>query len=327
MPSPSSSSGNPVSQAAIIESPLGLPSAQAIVNATIPGETYVIPTLPAPIITAALAVTNARLLSGHPIMIFDIPQVVNLTYPANFSFEGIMMNNYSVLRTDFRLVRGVTNEVVFFIRDIDRKPVSFSMGDSLTINIVDPATQTLLMSRDFTVYDLANGIYQFTTLPAEMDTWPTGPLRWSVGYNRASGGTIMMWTDQSYSPYSSLYVTQSPSGGPAPTLTILWDAFTLLTGCNYYNGPLAGAAQDGYLNGMQTFVPSMVNFTGTIEIDASMVTQPDMSAESPDWFSIDSTVYTNFTGDDTYDLIGNYLWLRIVVTLTSGSVTQVAYKV
>ena len=311
----------------LVQTTLGLPSVKAFVSATIPGETYIIPTLPAPIVSAALSMVAARLLSGQPLIIFDIPQVVNLTYPANFSFVGPMMNNYPVLRTDFRLVRGVTNEVIFFIRDIDRKPVSLAMGDSLTINIVDPHTQTLLMSRALTVFDLDKGIYQFATLPAEMDTWPTGPVRWSVSYTRHSGGTIMMWTDQSYSPYSSLYVTESPSGGPAPTLTIPWSSFSLLTGASYYNGPLAGAAQDGYLNGMQTFVPTMVDFTGTVEIDASMVTQPDMSAESPDWFSISSTVYTAFTGNDTYDLTGNYLWLRILVILTSGSVTQVTYKV
>ena len=310
-----------------VQATLGLPSVKAAVSATIPGETYTIPTLPAPIVNAALSMVPVRLLSGHPVLIFDIPQVVNLTYPANFSFEGTMRNNYPVLRTDFRLVRGVTNEVVFFIRDIDRKPVSLNMGDSLTINIVDPRTQVLLMTRALTVFDLDKGIYQFTTLPDEMDTWPTGPVRWSVGYTRASGGTIMMWTDMNYSPYSSLYVTESPSGGPAPTLTIPWSEFSLLTGASYFNGPLAGAAQDGYLNGVQTFVASMVDFTGTVEIDASMVAQPDLSAESPDWFSIDSTVYTGFTGNDTYDLTGNYLWLRVLVILTSGSVTQVTYKV
>lgn len=316
---------------------LGLPAVTAAVSDTIPGETYVIPTLPAPILSAALTVVNARLLSGHPIFIFDIPQVVNLTYPANFTFEGTLMNNYPVLRTDFRLVRGVTNEVVFFIRDIDRKPVSTVSGDSLTINIVDPKTQTLLMTRAFTVFDLSKGIYQFTTLPAEMDTWPTGPLRWSVSYTRASGGTILLWTDMDYSPYSNLYITELPTPGPSPTVTIPWDEFGLLTSdpswntlpcpCNYYYGPLAGAAQDGYLNGVQTFVPSMVGFTGTIEIDAALVAQPDMSAESPDWFSVDSTTYSDFTGNDTYNITGNYLWLRIMVTVTSGSVTQVAYKV
>ena len=323
----------------LIQATLGKPSVTASASVTIPGQTYIIPTLPAPILNAALLVANARLLSGHPVLIFDIPQVVNLTYPANFSFEGTMMNNYPVLRTDFRLVRGVTNEVVFFVRDIDRKPVSLNTGDTLTINIVDPKTQTLLMTRAFTVFDLAKGIYQFTTLPAEMDTWPTGPLRWSVAYTRASGGTILMWTDMNYSPYSSLYVTETPVPGPAPTVTIPWAEFGLLTSsdpswtgplpcpCSYYNGPLAGAAQDGYLNGLQTFVPSMVGFTGTIEIDATLVTQPDMSAESPDWFSVVSTNYTAFTGNDTYDVIGNYLWLRVVVILVSGSVTQIQYKV
>ena len=310
---------------------LALPSVTASASVTDSGEGYDLPTLPEPIVQTALTLAVSRVVSGHPLMIFDVPQVVNLTYPAALAYEGTMMNNYPVQRTDFRLVRGATNEVIFFVRDIDRKPVALSTSDSITILIVDPATDVLLMQRTLTTIDPSMGMYQFATLPSEMDTWPTGPVRWSMMYNRfAASDSIMLWTDLSYTPYSTLVVTEKPQGQPAPTITIAWADFSLLTGGKYYSSPLGGAAKDGYLGGTQTFVPVLVGFTGVIEIDASLVGQPDVSAESPDWFFVASNTYTNYTGTDgaTFNnLTGNYLWLRIVVTVGSGSVTSVSYKV
>jgi hypothetical protein len=281
--------------------------------------------LPAPLVAAALSNQSSRELNGHPLMIFDTPQVVNLTYPGILAFEGKMLNNYPVNRTDFRLVRGVVNEIIFFVRDIDRKPVSLAAADSLTINIVDPHAETLLMSRDLTVFDLAKGIYQLSTLPSEMDTWPTGPLRWSIAHNRQSAGIVLLWTDLNYSPFSSLRVTDSPTPGPTPTKTLAWSEFSPLINGKYYSSSLVGAAQDGYVNGMQSFVVSLVDFTGAIQIDATLVSQP--TTDEGDWFEVDHIDYTALTGNTVIDVQGNYLWLRMVVTMTSGALTQVTYKV
>ena len=302
----------------------GLPISRGAMGSTPPSDGLIPGAyLPAPIVSAALDSQTSRWLNGHPLMIFDTPQVANLTYPG-YAYEGKMINNYPVNRTDFRLVRGVVNEIVFFVRDIDRKPVALSVADSLTINIVDPLTETLLMSRDLTIYDLAKGIYQFSTLPSEMDTWPTGPLRWSIAHNRQSGDTVMLWTDLNYSPFSSLRVTDSPTPGPAPTQTLVWTAFSQLVDGNYYSSVLMGAAQDGYVNGMQSFVITLEDFTGTIRIDATLVSQP--TADEGDWFEVDHADYTAISGNTVIDVQGNYLWLRMVVTLTSGSLTEVAYK-
>lgn len=302
-----------------------LPLAQAQITAKQPDESYVLPTLPEPIVQAALSVTTTQVISGHPVFIFSIPQVVNLVYPV-MNYQGIPMLNYSVIRTDFRLLRGVKNEIVFFVRDIDRKPVTLAAGDSLTINIV--GEDALLMTRNLTVVDSTKGIYQLATLPSEMDTWPTGPIRWSMLYNRsATNDSVMLWTDLSYSPYSYLYLTDGPLPGPAPTATILWADLSMLLTNNYYSQSLSGAAQDGYYNGVQTFVYTMTGFTGTVEIDATMIAQPDLSAESSDWFSVDSVTYSNFTGNASRNVVGNYLWLRMIVTPTSGTFVEAKYKV
>ena len=282
--------------------------------------------LPEPIVQAAIQTGASRFIAGHPVMIFDIPQVVNLTYPVS-TFEGIMMNNFPVNRTDFRLVRGVQNEILFFVRDIDRKPVELAMGDTLSITITDTDRDQLLLQRALTVKDLAKGLYSLVTLSAEMDTWPTGPVPWAMTYTRAAdGSTVMLWTDQNYSPYSTAYVTHSPYPGPASATTLLWSDFTVMVDNNYYSAALPAAAQDGYANGMQSYVTDMTDFTGTVRVDGSLVAHPENTPASLDWFAAATSTYTGFTGQDVVNVQGNFVWTRVVVTAVGGSLNQLRYK-
>ena len=68
------------------------------------------------------------------------------------------------------------------------------------------------------------------------------------------------------------------------------------------------------------------DFVGTIKMQGSLATNPEESTGSTDFFDIDgtsvgdgssvvSTQYVNFTG--------NFVWVRSVVTVTTGSVTKI----
>jgi hypothetical protein len=169
---------------------------------------------------------------------------------------------------------------------------------------------------------LAEGIYKLNTLPAEMDTWPTGPVRWSVNYKRADGTTVMLWTDQNYGPYSAAYVTKSPYPGPATSTTMLWSDFTLSSDGFWYSANLAAAALEGYANGLHSFVVNMLGFAGTIRVDASTIGQPGAG----DWFPVASKSYIGILKQDVLNVQGNYLWVRLAIGPTGGSITNVLYK-
>ena len=68
------------------------------------------------------------------------------------------------------------------------------------------------------------------------------------------------------------------------------------------------------------------DFVGTIKMQGSLASNPEESTGSTDFFDIDgtsvgdgssvvSTQYVNFTG--------NFVWVRSVVTVTTGSVTKI----
>ena len=87
------------------------------------------------------------------------------------------------------------------------------------------------------------------------------------------------------------------------------------------------SAQSGFLGGMQTFLITMTNFTGTIRIDGSFATAPVDDEFSSDWTQIDSASYVNSNTPAVFNEVGSFLWLRIVVIgLTSGNPVAVTYK-
>ncbi len=270
--------------------------------------------IPGPLIDVALVQSeSSRMLVGHPIMIYQVPQIVRLTYPASGNFQGYFMDNYPLNRTDFRLVRGVQNEINFYVRDVDRKPVALGMTETLTINITDAATNTLLMSRNMTTIDASQGIYLFTTYPSEMELWPTQPANWSVTYNRADGSSVLLWTDRIYSPYSTCTITRGPVPGPAPTVTVLYSQFVLQSDSYYYGPALPGSALHGFQGGVQSFFFNFVDFTGIVRFDASLATNPVDDYLSTDWFEVDLKTFTDQNGTLLVNEVGNYLWMRLVL--------------
>lgn len=231
-------------------------------------------------------------------------------------------NNYPVNRTDFKIIRGVQNEILFFVRDLDRNVIKTTNFQQVTINIVDPTSSILLMSRNLSVVDAATALYMLTILAAETDSWETGSLRWSISVTRTDGSTVMLWTDMNYGPNSNLEV----SDGPVPTATLpltLSPANFVITNGIASSGPLPGSAQLGYQNGLQTFAIYPLNFTGSVEFDGSLQSQPTTDS---DWFAVQTTNYVLSNALSTVNVTGSYLWLRTLVTTVSGSINQILYK-
>jgi hypothetical protein len=76
-----------------------------------------------------------------------MPKVVTLTLGGN---PGAALMNYPVNSTDFKLIKGITNEIFFFVKDVDRHPITAnSLANSgivdLRIIITDDEDHHLLL--------------------------------------------------------------------------------------------------------------------------------------------------------------------------------------
>lgn len=240
-----------------------------------------------------------------------------------------ILGNYPVDRTDFRLVRGVQNDILFFVRNLDRNPANTANFQTVTIHIIDPGSAILLMSRNLLTIDPAGGLYMLTILPSETADWLTGALRWSVSVTRLDNSTVMLWTDRNYGPFGMAEMSDGPIPGPAAP-TVLDPTTFLQNNLVAYSPMLPGSAQLGYQNGLQTFAIYPAGFTGSVEIDASLAAQPTTDT---DWFAISTTNYVFASTVDAISVTGSYVWLRVLVTTSpnlvpnaNGSISQILYK-
>ena len=285
------------------------------------------------------------------INIFSMPRVVTLTLGGN---TGAAHMNYPVNRTDFKLIKGITNEILFFVKDTDRHPIttnnlSNSGISNIRIIVSDPTNSDLLLgSNDAAPMDLndpsilvpatgidpAKGVWLLTLKGTDTANWPIGHLRYSVVCDRSSGDQVMLYTDRNYGPYGSLEMISGPFPNPPEAITIT-PADCLTLGQSLYSGPFRGAAFVGNLSGQHGVVAHLDQFVGSISVQASLENQ--VPVHDSDWFDANISEFslnsgqqtatqsgssTNFpdptTGQAYLSLLGNYMWVRFIVHTALG---------
>ena len=83
---------------------------------------------------------------------------------------------------------------------------------------------------------------------------------------------------------------------------------------------------DGYYNfgdGLHTATFTFNTFVGTVHLEGTLAITPTSS----DWFTINDTTFTDpATGSNFVNFYGNFVWVRAVGTITSGSITTIRYN-
>ena len=280
--------------------------------------------------------------------IFDIPKVVNLVLPdSSVGLNGRIHMNYQMSRQDFRLVRGITNIIQFFIRDVDRQSI-VTTGMTFTITITDLEGTVLLLQRDLVVQDASQALFVLNVSDSDMLDWNNGPLKYSVlavsaaivvpdvivlpitlpngdmtpgsstaGYTIPSV-TRLLWVNQDYGPYGTLVVEDGPIPGPVLPVTLDPNAFITVDGWSY-SSALKGSAQLGYHDGTQTTAVYSTDFSGSVRIQGSLTAQP--SVDPNDWFEIVRRDFSQTTGVTAINTQGNYVWMRILVSVSEVVLT------
>ena len=292
------------------------------------------------------------------IEIYSFPKVVTLTLGGN---TGGSLMNYPINNTDFTLAKGVTNEILFFVKNVDRQPITAnSLANAgiidLRMVITDQNNNQLLLGDQsapvanavdnsvlvpYTAVDPAKGVWMFSVSASDIVDWPLGGLRYSVVGDRVQGDQVMLYTNRSYGPYGSLEVVQGPYPMPPEATIVTPDmmvntnvvgAATIMT-----SGSFPGAATVGNISGEHSVVANMAQFTGGIMVEATLENQP--SQNTSDWFLANITSSTNGVVDAgivTFNnptdgpiymsVLGNYTYVRFTVKPLGGTFTSIAYR-
>lgn len=86
--------------------------------------------------------------------------------------------------------------------------------------------------------------------------------------------------------------------------------------------PVKGDGYYGRSDGLHSVQVTITDFTGTIDVQAVLAVNP----KEEDWFTVYSQTNTNETDSSIVSVVGNYVWLRGILTYTDGTVNSVLLK-
>ncbi len=251
------------------------------------------------------------------ISVYKLPQVVNLTLAPT---TGAILMNYSATRSDYRVVKGITTEIHFFIKNIDREPVTLADGETLEIVITDQKRTHTVISKTLVLVDPVRSIWKLTLTKEEVADWPIAHLSYSLVVNRADD-TVMLYLDRGYGGYSELEVQAGPFPEPRKPDEFTVADFVERDGARYSGAIRASVDQTFPQLAFSTAFYSN-GFIGRVSIQATLDEQPD--AEDEMWFDETSMVIDEEnTGVIAMNAIGAYTWLRFVVQAESGEITKI----
>lgn len=93
-----------------------------------------------------------------------------------------------------------------------------------------------------------------------------------------------------------------------------------------YSDKQKGAGYHKYNDGMHTVVYNLLEFVGTVKIQATLALYPGDN----DWVTVTGTEYsfdsTIASGAYSYSFTGKFVWIRTAYNLQNGTITEIRYN-
>lgn len=230
--------------------------------------------------------------------------------------------NYPVNSTDFTIYRYVDNEIDFMVKNIDRAPIPFANATA-TIHILDSRHQRLLLTRELTVVDEAKGHLRLFLTGNEASALPAKTLKYTVVMTRPDNVQVMLYTDRNRKASGAATVVDGPLPDPIDPIELTMEDFILRQGV-YYSGAYAGAKMVANESGLHSVALRLVGFTGNVTVQGSIESAPTQDDGS--WFPVSDLDYDDHTGMAHIPFEGQLMWVRFLITKTSGEVETITYR-
>lgn len=233
------------------------------------------------------------------------------------NFESWTNQRYrQVYQRNLKAYRGVDNRIDFEVRNADQKKQDISALD-IVFTLWAYDSKELILSRACTVVDNNSGRAYITISESEAQQLKDGFYQYSVYGLKDSQHKIPLYFDSQYDAVGTLEMISSTFPEPVQS-TELTDFFNDV---GQYVVTSAIDAKPGYNQnaGLHTFAVYMANFTGELIIQGSLQDNPTV------WADIETHNITN-SGLDYYNITGVWLWLRVKIKTTSGSIDKILYR-
>jgi hypothetical protein len=233
-----------------------------------------------------------------------------------------------------KLFRNTDQRIDLLLKDWDRRPVKLEEWERVFIKIFDGTRE--VKEKEADLIDFDRGWYVIDLTHDETGFFALGQYTYCVvikQYDEATGNTTveqtrMLWTNQDYGSQAPLKVLEGPLPQQPEALTVAIPN-TILSGF-YATSALKGAMQVRNLTGVHSIVIVLDEYVGDVLVEATL--DPDVPATDQDWTLVSTTSYaapadgdTATTGTQHISVTGNYHWLRLKFTSTTG-LTGITYR-
>lgn len=243
--------------------------------------------------------------------------------------DYVYVDNRPMNNRKLKVHKGVANEIIFSIRDRDRK-LQNVFADSLFATVVDPNTRSRLFVKSLTD-TLDIGKVKLTV--TEADTNMLEPGLYHVYITRDTGDAAYpVYTDQDNNMRFEIEITDqvyTTAVETQETTTLIQTGNTLLNdpANTFVSSALYGNLDRNFPSAQHTMAIYVDNFSGNIKIQASCLSGvPDSDDASTDWFDV-STLQVSTTDEIvSSSFVANCNWVRVLSEPLSGSITKIQLR-
>lgn len=245
--------------------------------------------------------------------------------------DSIYVNNTPMNNRNIKAHRGLTNTLLFNIRDRDRKLQNMD-AYILRATMVDPNTSTRIFTKPL---DSTLDIGKVKLVLSEGDLANVDPGRYWIYITRQTSDNhqLPLYKDQDNNVRFDIEITDQAGVVPLETQTTTTINQTSSTtqgdSANVFvSEPLNGNICRNFQNAQHTMAIYLNGYDGDIQIQGSCLNNvPNTTEESTDWFDL-----KNITITDTSQIVAvtnfsvNCNWLRIISTPNQGSVEKITVR-
>ena len=248
------------------------------------------------------------------------------------SDRGAPNRNMNPNDVDFKLYKGVTNEMDFLIRNLDRKPILLT-GKKLIITIINHYNNEVVIQKTIQIRDPYKGQATARITPDELDDLDVGYYRYTILMVNEDGWETLLYTDMDQKARGYFELRDGVLPPPRLPRVLLGEEFVSsmisVTPATtvYVSSAVPGNVLLNLTHSLMTYAVYLENWYGKLTVQASLeATAPD-SYES--WIVLHEKEYVNFTGIDWNNIEGNYTWIRFVYEndiANEGKFVKVLFK-
>ena len=246
--------------------------------------------------------------------------------------DSIYVDNRPMNLRKLTAHKGMTNTLLFTIRDRDRK-LQNVFSDTLRAYIISPTTKRRLVTR--TLENTSDvGKVKLVLTDADLAGIESGLYTLYIARSTLEHENLPVYNDQGNNIRFDIEITDQTGEEPVPTQaeTVFSQTANVMLGDSsnvIVSSAMYGNLDNNFPDAQHSIALYTTQYTGNITIQGSCITGvPDTDDASSDWFDITTVALTNSSVITHRTFYVNCNWIRIVHTPddTIGTVDKVLLR-